>query len=91
MKRLIVEDENDLGLELLVGEKVFLFCANYFYTGLLIGTSKTEALLKDCEIVYETGPFSEQGWKDAERISFSNEHYVRIRFIESYSKVEVFL
>ena len=64
-------------------------CANYFYTGLLKGVSEDEVLLLDCEIVYETGDFSKSGWEDSQKIVFSNGQYVRINFIESFSKVEI--
>lgn len=84
MKKLVnvVEVEGE-GLVSLLGEKVILFCMNYFYAGTLAGVNTDCVLLEDAGIVYETGPFSDSKWKDFQRIGSV---YVRIQSIEAYAK-----
>ena len=84
MKKLanVVEVENE-GLISLLGEKVILFCLNYFYAGTLAGVNDDCVLLEDGGIVYETGAFSDKSWKDFQRIGSV---YVRIGMIEAYAK-----
>ena len=81
MKKLIEEVSGE-GLESLMGERVTLFCMNYFYTGKLIGVSDTCVLLTDAAIVYETGKLTDSDWKDAQ--SLPNDWYVQIASIESF-------
>ena len=81
--KMLVEVSND-GLESLIGRKVILFCANYFYTGRLVGVNKTTVKLEDAAICYETGPFSDAKYKDEQSLCVK-EHYVRIPAIESFS------
>ena len=80
--KVLVEIKED-GLESLLGKKVILFCANYFYTGKLVGVNKTVVKLEDAAIVYETGPFGDSKYKDEQLIG-KHEHYVRIPAIESF-------
>ena len=69
MKKLVkVEEVSGEGLVGLLGEKVILFCLNYFYAGTLAGVNDTFVLLEDAKIVYETGPFKDAAWKDAQAI-----------------------
>lgn len=84
MKKLanVVEVENE-GLVSLLGEKVILFCLNYFYAGTLVGVNDDCVLLEDGGIVYETGPFSDESWKDFQKIG---NVYVRINMIEAFTK-----
>ena len=46
MKKL-VEEVSGEGLEKLLGERVTLFCANYIYTGKLIGVNENCVLLSE--------------------------------------------
>jgi hypothetical protein len=71
------------GLLSLLGEKVILLCANYFYAGTLAGVNDDCVLLEDGGIVYETGPFSDTKWKDFQKIGSV---YVRIQNIEAFAK-----
>ena len=82
----IVEDVSNEGLESLLGETVTLFCVNYFYTGKLTRVNDTCVLLKDPKIIYETGPFSNAEWEDAQ--SLPNDLYVQIAAIESFGIVK---
>lgn len=71
------------GLTALLGEKVILFCMNYFYAGTLAGVNTDCVLLEDAGIVYETGPFSDKNWKDFQKIGSL---YVGIESIEAFAK-----
>ena len=81
MKKLITEVENE-GLLKLIGERITLFCANYIYTGKLIGVNETCVLLENAAIVYETGSLSDKSWKDAQPLP--QNWYVQTSFIESF-------
>lgn len=70
------------GMETLVGRTVVLLCANYFYTGTLTGFNKREVLLEDASVIYETGPWEADSWKDAQRLP--GPVYVRHAMIEAY-------
>ena len=78
----IVEEVNGEGTDKLLGERVTLFCLNYIYTGKLSGVNDTCVLLTDAAIVYETGSFSEDGWKDAQELP--HDWYVQTDAIESF-------
>ena len=78
----VVEVEGE-GLISLLGEKVILFCMNYFYAGTLAGVNSDCVLLEDAGVVYETGQFSDKSWKDFQRIG---NVYVRIPTIEAFAK-----
>lgn len=83
MKKLVaVQEVEGQGLEALLGEKVTFFCLNYIYHGKLIGVNITDVLLQDAYIVYETGAFSDNGFKDAQLVA--KEFRLRTATIESY-------
>ena len=82
MKKIIECDESE-GLVKLMGEVVTLLCANYFYTGELIGVNTTCVLLKNPSIVYETGDWSDENWSDAQKLP-TTELYVQTGAIESF-------
>lgn len=81
MKKLIEQVEGE-GLDALLGERITLFCANFIYTGKLVGVNESCVLLSDAAIVYETGPFSDSAWKDAQKLPSS--WYVQTSAIESF-------
>lgn len=85
MKKIITEVQGE-GLVSLLGERVTLFCLNYIYTGTLEGVNDVCVLLKDPSIVYETGPFTDNKWKDAEPLP--NSLYVMTSAIESFGKLK---
>mgnify|MGYP001412429069 FL=1 len=83
MKKLVsVTEVNGEGLEGLMGERITLFCVNYIYTGKLVGINEQYVKLEDAAIVYETGPYTEKGWKDAQALP--NAVYVMLSGIESF-------
>ena len=81
MKKIIETDEAE-GLESLLGEVVTLYCLNYIYTGRLVGVNTTCVKLSDAAVVYETGPYSDPDWKDAQRLP--HDWYVQTGSIESF-------
>ncbi len=85
MKKLI-EDVNEDGLELLLGERVTFFCMNYFYVGKLIGVNDKYVLLEEPSIIYETGSFNENLWKDAQPLP--NNIYVMLSCVEAFGLVK---
>ena len=85
MKKIVTEVSGE-GLEKLLGERVTLFCVNYIYTGILAGVNEACVLLTSAAVVYETGPFGEKKWKDAQDLP--DEWYVQIGAIESFGKLK---
>lgn len=84
MRKLIEVPEE--GLTGLMGQRVTLFCMNYIYTGKLVGVNDYCVLLEDPAIVYETGPFSEKAWKDAQELPDSL--YVVLTSVESFGVIK---
>ena len=83
MKKIIEVNESS-GLISLLGEKVILFCANYFYVGILTEISDDCVLLKNPSKVYETGSWAESTYKDLQQLP--QDIYVMKSFIESFMK-----
>jgi hypothetical protein len=77
-----IEDVENEGLMSLLGKTVTLFCANYIYAGKLVGVNKTCVKLENAHLVYETGPFNESKFKDAQKLN--KEFYVNVDAIESF-------
>lgn len=82
MKKLIVEEKNE-GLLKLLGERVTFFCLNYIYVGKLIGINDTCILLENPSIVYETGAFTDNKYKDEQSLCIK-EFYIALNCIESF-------
>jgi hypothetical protein len=81
MKR-IIETTEESGLVALLGERVALWCECYIYAGVLAGVNDTCVVLDDASVVYETGPLTECGFKDAQKLPAS--WHVAIGKIESF-------
>jgi len=81
MKRLC-DDETNNGLEQLIGETVLLMCANYFYHGRIKALSDTDVELSEASIVYDTGPWDEEGFSDQQTLP--GNVFVRLQAVESY-------
>ena len=86
MKRLIEETDDD-GFSPLLGEVVTLLCANYFYTGKLVGANSDFVEIEDPAIIYETGEWKQTGWKDVQALGCKTLR-VRTAFIEAYGKLK---
>lgn len=80
--RKLVEDVPGEGLDSLLGERITIYCMNYFYTGKLVGVNDTCVKLTDAAIVFETGKFNDSEWKDAQDLP--NDWYVQVSAIESF-------
>jgi hypothetical protein len=81
--KVVVEERAEEGLESYMGRPVVLWCLNYIYTGTLVGYNAVCVKLKDAEIVYETGSFSERGFKDSQKLP-GDYHYVMLSAVESF-------
>ena len=85
MKMIVTEVENE-GLGVLMGKRVTLFCGIYIYTGKLVGVNTQCVKLEDAGIVYETGAFTDENWRDCQ--SLPNDWYVAIQSIESFGELK---
>jgi hypothetical protein len=84
MQKLV--EVSDGGLVGLMGKNVTFFCVNYIYTGKLVGVNDKYVMLENPSIVYETGPFSENKWKDAQNLP--NDIFIMLSAVESYGIVK---
>ena len=75
MKRIMDTDEQPM--DGLLGEKVTLLCAAYFYTGTLTGVNDFSVELTDPSIVYETGAWDDAKWADAQKLPTKVLHVTR--------------
>lgn len=83
MKKIVtVTEVEGEGFVSLLGKKVMLFCMNYIYTGTLTGVNQTCVLLENAAIVYETGAFDSNKFKDAQTLP--HDLYVQTATIESF-------
>ena len=86
MKKFVnIETVEVEGLEALGGEQVLLFGMNYIYAGVLSGVNESFVQLTDAKIVYETGPFTQAGYKDAQPLP-EGVWYVQRGSIESFGR-----
>lgn len=86
MKKLAtVEQVDNEGLDGLLGERVLLMCAGYFYEGILVGVNDTFVKLDDAAIVYATGVWSDKAYADIQKLH-QKEWYVQRGLIESFGK-----
>jgi len=86
MKKLIEVTEVDgEGLEGLMGERVLLMCAGYFYEGKLIGVNESFVKIDDAAIVYSTGEWSSKSYSDIQKLH-QKEWYVQKGLIESFGR-----
>lgn len=84
MKKLVTTTEVEgAGLLSLMGERVLLMCANYFYTGKLTGVNEEFVELEDPAIVYETGAWSNKTYQDEQKLHCKT-FYVRTPAIEAF-------
>lgn len=86
MKKLVqVQEIEGEGLESLLGERVLIMCAGYFYEGKLIGVNESFVKLDDAAIVYSTGDWKEKSYSDIQKLHHK-EWYVQKGLIESFGK-----
>ena len=85
MKRLVEEVQGE-GLEALLGERVILLCAAYFYEGKLVGVNDDDVILGDPHIVFGAGSWEESSYSTIEAIKHADEWRIRTASIESYGR-----
>jgi hypothetical protein len=86
MKKLVqVQEIEGEGLDSLLGERVLLLCAGYFYEGKIIGVNDSFVKLDDASIVYSTGDWKEKAYSDIQKLH-QKEWYVQRGLIESFGK-----
>lgn len=86
MKQLVkVEEVENEGLISLMGSRVLLMCAGYFYEGKLVGVNNEFVKLEDVSIVYSTGTWSDKNYADIQKLH-EKEWYVMKGLIESFGK-----
>ena len=86
MKKLVqVQELDGEGLDSLLGERVLILCAGYFYEGLLVGVSETFVKLEDPSIVYSVGAWADKLYSDIQKLH-QKEWYVQRGLIESFGK-----
>jgi len=83
MKKLI-DDENE-GLLALIGERILVMTAGYFYEGKLVGVNESCIKLSDTSIVYSTGEWSDSNYSDIQKLH-QDIWYVQTGLIESFGK-----
>ena len=84
MKKIVqVVETNETAFESLMGKEITIFSLNYIYSGELVGVNDENVMLKNPKIVYETGKFSDKGFKDAQSLE-SDEFFIQKGTIESF-------
>ena len=84
MKKLVeVTEIEGAGMESLLGERVLLLCANYFYTGKLVGVNETCVELENPAIVYATGAWTDKSYADEQKLHVKT-FFVSTSAIESF-------
>lgn len=73
------EDTDVTAMESLLGQRVILLCANYFYTGKLVGINETCVELEEPAIVYETGQWSAAKYTDEQKLKYTDEQKLQMR------------
>jgi hypothetical protein len=87
MKKLVsVTEVEGEGLMGLMGERVTLYCLNYIYTGKLVRVNDSFVKLEDAHVVYETGPYTDKEWKDAQKLP--HDWYVQVSAVESFGRLK---
>lgn len=71
----------------LLGKTVTLFCSNYFYRGKLLDVEKDCLVLGDPSIVYETGEWSADEYKDSQYLNIPK-LFVTKQSIESFGVIK---
>jgi hypothetical protein len=82
LKHIVVETED--GIESFLGKRILLMCGNYFYAGDLVGVNDTCVKLDNAKIVYETGSWGSNQYKDAQALP--SPWYVSLQFVESFGQ-----
>jgi hypothetical protein len=79
----IIEANDSMIIESFLGKYVTIFCMRYIYTGKVLKIDAKHLVLGECKIVYETGGFETNTWKDAQSLGV-NEWVVALDAIEGF-------
>tara|TARA_Y100000296_G_C5025984_1_gene182282 strand:- start:12 stop:323 length:312 start_codon:yes stop_codon:yes gene_type:complete len=61
--------ESDEGpYDALLGKYCLIMCLNYIYAGIVSGVNSSVLLLKDPELVYQTGDWEGTSWEDSQKL-----------------------
>ena len=71
------------GIASFLGQNVMLFCSNYIYAGTVVEVTASYVKLTDACIVYETGAYTDVGYKDVQALPTSA-WFVKTQAIESF-------
>jgi hypothetical protein len=66
MKRLVEIDEG--GFEAVFGERIWIWCTIYIYTGRLTAINDDHIELEEPLLIYETGDLAAGDWEDAQSL-----------------------
>ena len=81
--KVLVEENSEEGLEGLLGKRVLLVSAGYFYEGKLVDVNSTCVKLEDSSIVYDTGDWESKTYSDIQKLN-TDVWYVNTGLIESF-------
>ena len=81
--KVLVEENSEEGLEGLLGKRVLLVSAGYFYEGKLVGVNSACVKLEDSSIVYGTGDWESKTYSDIQKLN-TDVWYVNTGLIESF-------
>jgi len=81
--KVLVEENSEEGLEGLLGKRVLLVSAGYFYEGKLVGVNSACVKLEDSSIVYDTGDWESKTYSDIQKLN-TDVWYVNTGLIESF-------
>ena len=79
----VIDSDSMKEFEDAFGQEVCLFGVVYIYAGKLVGVNDTHVVLRDAGIVYETGPFTDNKWRDFQKLP-AKEVKVRKSAVESW-------
>jgi hypothetical protein len=82
------KSQEDKGLPHLLNSRVLLMCAGYFYEGRLTMVSESFVHLSDASIVYSTGSWDDENYRDIQKLHDS-EWYVQRESIESFGRSKI--
>lgn len=82
LKAVKVQEVEGEGLIGLIGQRVTIYCMNFFYTGILEGVNDTFVKLTNAAIVYDTGDHKTKTWANAQDLP--NDWYIQVSAIESF-------
>ena len=80
--RRVIETGEESGFEAMLGKSVYFICEIYIYAGTLSGVNDDHLEVTNPKIVYETGEWGADDWKDAQ--SIASPHRVMKDSIESW-------